>query len=109
MSFPKWLRENSEHYLLLDAQRRMAAKYSRPPPPPARGLQERFWLQVFAPVYHRLPWKLRQSTIRMMPGSHRRKWTTPAVRGVPAISGDGRIRAAPSDDKIQPATTTGGS
>ena len=89
MGFAGWLRHNSEHYLLIDAQRRMAEKYGRQPPPRPSTLQERFWLDLFAPVYHRLPWKLRQSTIRMMPGSHRQTWTSPTLRGVPAIGGDG--------------------
>lgn len=90
MAFTGWLRHNSEHYLLIDAQRRVAKKYGRPGPPEPRTLEERFWLQVFAPVYHVLPWKLRQLTIKSMPGSHRQKWTFPTPRGVPAIGGDGR-------------------
>jgi hypothetical protein len=55
----RWLRSNSEHYLLLDAQARMAAVQGRPGPPRPRGAKEVFWLRVFAPTYRRLPWKLR--------------------------------------------------
>ncbi len=89
MAFSRWLRANSEHYLLVDAQRKMAAKYGRRPPTAPASWRERFWLQLFAPAYHRLPWRMRQYTIRIMPGSHRRQWATPALRGVPAIGGDG--------------------
>ena len=88
-SFPRWLRQNSEHYLMIDAQRRMAQKYGRPPPPGPKSLAERFWLGVFAPVYRLLPWKLRRFTMQLMPGSHRQQWSRPAERGVPAIGPEG--------------------
>ncbi|MDQ4096845.1 MAG: hypothetical protein M3144_03105 [Actinomycetota bacterium] len=88
MPFSLWLRQNSEHYLLVDAQRRMAHKYGRPPPPPPHGWRDRFWLNVFAPTYRRLPWKLRSFTIHMMPGSHRRSWTQPSRRGSSAVRPD---------------------
>lgn len=79
MQAARWLRSNSEHYLLLDAQARMAARYGRPPPPPARGAQEIFWTRVFAPTYRRLPWKIRLALINRMPGSHRRDWSSRPV------------------------------
>ncbi len=72
----RWLRHNSEHYLLLDAQARMAARYGRPGPPPPRGAKEIFWLRLFAPTYRRLPWKVRSTLIQVMPGSHRRDWSS---------------------------------
>ena len=71
----RWLRSNSEHYLLLDAQARMAKRYGRPAPPPPRGLRQLFWRRVFAPAYRRLPWTLRSAFIQAMPGSHRRDWS----------------------------------
>ncbi len=74
---------------MIDAQRRIAQKYGRQAPPKPRGLVERFWLDVFAPVYRLLPWKLRRITIQMMPGSHRQQWTRPAERGDPAVGPDG--------------------
>jgi hypothetical protein len=89
VAFSSWLRQNSEHYLMIDAQRRMAVKYGRQPPPRPTGLAERFWLDVFAPVYRLLPWKLRRFTIQLMPGSHRQQWSRPAGRGVPAVGPDG--------------------
>jgi hypothetical protein len=82
--FSHWLRQNSEHYLLADAQRRMAKKYGKDVAPP-HGWKERFWLGAFAPVYRSLPWSLRRRTIQMMPGSHRQTWHTPAARGTPAV------------------------
>jgi hypothetical protein len=81
----RWLRGNSEHYLLLDAQARMAAVLGRPGPPRPRGAKEVFWLRVFAPTYRRLPWKVRSALIQAMPGSHRQTWTPPAQRRNPAI------------------------
>ena len=72
----RWLRHNSEHYLLLDAQTRMAAVYGRPGPPPPRGATEIFWRKVFAPAYRHLPWKVRSTMIQRMPGSHRRDWSS---------------------------------
>ena len=93
MSFTGWLRHNSEHYLLIDAQRQLAAKYGRPGPPPPTSPKDRFWLQLFAPTYRRLPWKLRRFTIQAMPGSHRQSWTPPPRRGTPAVSVDGYVQS----------------
>jgi hypothetical protein len=72
----RWLRHNSEHYLLLDAQARLAARYGRAGPPLPRGAKQIFWLRVFAPAYRRLPWKVRSRLIQAMPGSHRRDWSS---------------------------------
>ena len=85
MAFAHWLRQNSEHYLMIDAQRRMAEKYGRPAPPNPHGLVERFWLDVFAPVYRALPWPLRHRILRAMPGSHRRTWAPPPEPRAPAV------------------------
>lgn len=74
MGFTRWLRSNSEHYLLIDAQRRVAARYGAGAPKGPRGLRDRFWMQVFTPVYRLLPWGLRRRIIAAMPGSHRRDW-----------------------------------
>lgn len=73
-SFPAWLRENSEHYLLVAAHTKLAREQGTPAPRPPRGLRELFWLRVFAPTYARLPWSLRSVVMRAMPGSHRRTW-----------------------------------
>ena len=45
MSFARWLRATSEHYLMVAAQQKMAAKYGVTPPPRPRGA-EVFWLSL---------------------------------------------------------------
>lgn len=107
-SFPRWLRRNSEHYLMIDAQRRMAQKYGRPPPPGPTGLSERFWLGVFAPTYRLLPWKLRRFTMQLMPGSHRQQWSRPAERGVPAVGPAGPDTRLLHATPPKPGPETGG-
>ncbi|MGH2708191.1 MAG: hypothetical protein ACRDJF_03640 [Actinomycetota bacterium] len=75
MPFFEWLRQNSERYLLEDAQREMARKYLGQEPPRARsGPRTLFWRRVYVPVYRRLPWGVRRALIVAMPGSHRRRW-----------------------------------
>ena len=85
MSFSKWLRSNSEHYLLIDAQRRVAGKYDMNPPSKAHGLKDRFWRHVFTPVYRALPWGLRNRIIQSLPGSHRQDWPGDEESHEPAI------------------------
>jgi hypothetical protein len=75
MAFSRWLRATSERYLMVAAQRKLAAKYGVPPPRPPRGA-EIFWLRVYVPAYHAIPWRLRSAIMRRLPGSHRMKWTT---------------------------------
>jgi hypothetical protein len=77
MSFSRWLRRNSEHYLLIAAQERVARQYGARRPRKPHGLAETFWLRIFAPIYRVLPWSLRHRLMRAMPGSHRRTWTPP--------------------------------
>ena len=85
MSGARWLRSNSEHYLLQDAQARAAAKYGLNPPRPPRTTRELFWRKVFVPVYRLLPWPVRRFTIGIMPGSHRQEWSPPPTRHKPAV------------------------
>lgn len=77
MSFSHWLRSNSEQALLRDAQRRMAQQHHANPPAPPRGLRDRWWRQVFAPLYRFLPWPLRRTIMQAIPGSHRMDWPKP--------------------------------
>ena len=84
MPFARRLREVSEHQLMAHAQRNVGARYGAPLPPPPRGV-DRFWQQVYCPTYHRLPWKLRSTVMRAMPGSHRRTWHHPEPAGDPAV------------------------
>lgn len=78
MSFSRWLRSNSEHALLRDAQRQMAAKYDANPPAGPHGVKDRWWRQVFTPLYRVLPWPLRRATMQRIPGSHRMGWPPPS-------------------------------
>jgi hypothetical protein len=79
--FSRWLRANSERYLLESAQTEMARRYlGRPGPAGERGLVPGLWRHVFVPVYRRLPWGLRQSLMHAMPGSHRQVWRQRAPR-----------------------------
>lgn len=77
MAFTQWLRSNSEHYLLQDSQARMAKAHGLAGPMAPSSLKDRFWRQLFAPVYRRLPWSVKKRTIQAMPGSHRQKWPEP--------------------------------
>jgi hypothetical protein len=77
LSFSQWLRRNSEHYLLIAAQERIAQQQGAREPRSPRGLRELFWLRIFAPVYSRLPWSLRHRVMLALPGSHRRQWAPP--------------------------------
>jgi hypothetical protein len=83
-SLARRLREVSEHQLMIAAQRDVAGRYGAPPPQPPRGA-DRFWQQVYVPVYHRLPWKVRATVMRTMPGSHRRTWHQPEQGSGPAV------------------------
>jgi len=86
MRFAQWLRTNSEHYLLMAAQRGVAARYGHACPRPREGLKGRFFLGMFAPVYRRLPWRFRSLVLQSMPGSHRKTWTPRARRPLgPAV------------------------
>jgi hypothetical protein len=76
MSLAGRLRGNAEHYLLVAAQDRVGRQYGANRPRRPRGVQENFWLRLFAPVYQALPWALRIRVIRAMPGSHRQQWTS---------------------------------
>jgi hypothetical protein len=72
--FAAWLRRNAEHYLLVAAQQRVAARTSFDAPVPRPTPKDRFFLVVFVPIYRRLPWRFRQAVLQRMPGSHRRTW-----------------------------------
>jgi hypothetical protein len=75
MRFARWLRTNAEQYLLIAAQRDIAARYGRSCPRGREGIKGQFFLWVFAPLYRRLPWRFRSFVLRSMPGSHRQTWT----------------------------------
>lgn len=75
MRFARWLRTNSEHYLLIAAQRDVAARYGHACPRSREGLKGWMFLGLFAPVYQLLPWRFRSFVLQSMPGSHRKTWT----------------------------------
>ena len=87
MGFARWLRSNSEHYLLIDAQQRVASRHGAQKPAAPRGPRDRFWRQVFAPAYRLVPWGVRKRLIQALPGSHRRDWpeASPTSRDGPAV------------------------
>ncbi|MFZ2502035.1 MAG: hypothetical protein WAW88_05150 [Nocardioides sp.] len=85
MGFSGWLRSNSEHYLIIASQERIARRHGIAGPKRFGGAKEFFWLNVFAPTYRVLPWKLRHAIMRSMPGSHRRDWNYPTDASGPAI------------------------
>jgi hypothetical protein len=85
MSFARWLRTNSEHYLLLAAQERISRAHSANRPRPPRGARDWFWLRAFTPVYRALPWPLRRRVLRLLPGSHRQTWHAPPRSTGPAV------------------------
>ncbi|SFL13808.1 hypothetical protein [Geodermatophilus ruber] len=84
MGLARRVRAVSERQLMTAAQRDVAARLGTLPPLPPRGV-DRFWQQVYVPVYHRLPWKLRAAVMQAMPGSHRRTWHPPEQGSGPAV------------------------
>ena len=47
MSFSRWLRHNTEHYLLIAAQDRVARQHGARRPRRPHGLRDLFWLRFF--------------------------------------------------------------
>jgi hypothetical protein len=85
MSASRWLRNRSEHYLLIAAQDRLAQRYRVTGPRRPHGVVELFWRRVFAPIYRVLPWPLRHKIMLAMPGSHRRQWAPPPTAAGSAL------------------------
>jgi hypothetical protein len=81
-SFSGWLRGNAQHYLLRDAQARIA-RTQGVAPPPARG--SFFWTRIFVPAYRLTPWPVRRRLMTAMPGSHRKHWPKPTRPAGPAV------------------------
>ena len=84
MSFSRWLRATSEHYLMVAAQEMVAAKYHVTPPRRPHGA-EVFWLRIYVPAYRALPWPVRSAVMRRLPGSHRQTWTKGEKPRGPAV------------------------
>jgi hypothetical protein len=59
------LRDRSEHYLMLDAVRRLgSASPGTAKPYGARGGV--LWRRLFVPLYRRLPWKLKRRAMAVL-------------------------------------------
>jgi hypothetical protein len=71
--FFQWVRQTSEHHLMIDAQDRIGHKLGAGRPAPPHGA-ELFWRRVYVPVFHHLPPGVRNTMIARMPGSHRQRW-----------------------------------
>ena len=74
--FKRRLREQSEHYLLLDAAERLG-KGAPSTVKPYHGSDGRFWRLFFVPLYRRLPWTFKRramDTLKMTASG----WTPPA-------------------------------
>jgi hypothetical protein len=86
MGFAGWLRTNSEHYLLRDAQTRTGRSQGVVVPRErGRGALHPLWVALFVPTYRHLPWGLRHAVMMRMPGSHRRGWTKSVRPTGPAV------------------------
>jgi len=84
MGLTRWVRNTSEYYLMIDAQEKVAKKLGTTPPNPPKGAAV-FWRRVYVPIFHRMPLKMRNAIIGLMPGSHQKEWRSqPPLKG-PAI------------------------
>lgn len=84
MGFTRWVRSTSEHYLMIDAEDKVARQLGSNRPKPPKGV-EIFWRRLYVPLFHRLPPGLRAAIIARMPGSHQKEWKPqPPSRG-PAV------------------------
>jgi len=74
--FKRRLREQSEHYLLLDAAERLGRGAPSTVKPYKRA-EGRFWRLFFVPLYRRVPWTFKRramDTLKMTASG----WTPPA-------------------------------
>lgn len=84
-NFFGWVRRISEHYLMVDAQDKVAKRLGTTRPRKPQGVVEIFWRRVYVPVFYFLPARLRDGMIARMPGSHGKSWPIePPLRG-PAV------------------------
>jgi hypothetical protein len=80
----QWVRQTSEHHLMVDAQDRIGRQLGAARPAPPHGA-ELFWRRVYVPVFHHLPPSVRDAMIARMPGSHRRRWPPEPPLSGPAV------------------------
>jgi hypothetical protein len=72
------LRDRSEHYLLLDAARRLGGGMPGTVAP-FEGRDGLFWRRVFVPLYRRVPWEFKRRAMQSM-GMTADGWTPPERR-----------------------------
>ena len=72
------LRERSEHYLLLDATRRLG-RGAPGTVTPFRGREGLAWRWLFVPLYRRVPWAVKRRAMDVL-GMTATGWTPPARR-----------------------------
>jgi len=77
MRFFRWLRTNSQKYLLEASQKDLAVRHGLRGPVTKLTPQVVFWKFIFVPLYRLLPWPLRHKIMGAMPGSHRKEWSLP--------------------------------
>ena len=84
MSLNSWIRQTSEHHLMVDAMDKVGTRLGANTPKKPHGA-ELFWRRVYVPVFHALPPRLRDGIVARMPGSHRKQWREqPPLKG-PAV------------------------
>lgn len=84
MSFAGWVRNTSEHYLMIEAQGKVSRKLGSNQPLPPHGIAF-FWRRVYVPLFYLLPLSWRNAIIARMPGSHRKKWSKQPPGKGPAV------------------------
>ncbi|WP_110207108.1 hypothetical protein [Nocardioides daejeonensis] len=98
MGFTRWVRSTSEHYLMIDAQDKVARRLGTTRPAPPRGV-EIFWRRIYVPLFYLLPAGLRNAIIAKMPGSHQKRWVKQAPLRGPAVTGFGELTSKPPRDR----------
>ena len=73
------LREVTERHLMIDAMRRVGKRYPGITMTRPAFRSNWFWSWVFVPVYRRVPWAMRERTIKMT-GMGVSGWTPPSRR-----------------------------
>ena len=64
-AFKRRLREQSEHYLLLDAAERLG-RGAPSTVKPYHGSDGRFWRLFFVPLYRRVPWAFKRRAMHIL-------------------------------------------
>ena len=98
MGLTRWVRGTSEHYLMIDAQDKVARRLGTTRPSPPRGW-EIFWRRIYVPLFYLIPAGLRTAIIARMPGSHQKRWVKQAPLRGPAVTGFGELTTKSSANR----------